>query len=43
MISMADADKIIEWIKNNNINTGKRIAKDLLDLIENLLEKYILL
>lgn len=36
MISMADADKIIEWIKNNNINTGKRIAKDLLDLIENL-------
>ena len=36
MISMADADKIIEWIKDNSINIEKRITKDLLDLIENL-------
>lgn len=35
MISMEDADKIIEWIEHNNINTDKRIAKELLDLIEN--------
>ena len=36
MISMADADKIIEWVKDNSVNTEKRTAKDLLDLIENL-------
>ena len=27
MISMEDADKIIEWIEHHNINTDKRIAK----------------
>lgn len=36
MIPMADADKIIEWIEGNSINTDKRTAKDLLDSIENL-------
>lgn len=28
MISMEDADKIIEWIEHNNINTDKRLLKN---------------
>lgn len=36
MISMVDADKIIEWVESNSINTDKQFAKDLLDSIESL-------
>lgn len=36
MVPMADADQIIEWIENNNINIEKKTAKELLEPIEDL-------
>lgn len=36
MVPMADADQIIEWIKNNKINIEKQTAKELLEPIEEL-------
>ena len=36
MIPIADANRIIEWISNNNINSEKKTPKELLEPIENL-------
>ena len=38
MLPAADADLIIDWISDNNINTEKKAPKELLDPIENLFE-----
>ena len=42
MMPAADADLIIDWISDNNINTEKKTPKELLDPIENLFEMIFL-
>lgn len=39
MVSIADADQIIEWIEKKNINLDKQSAKELLSLIEELFDE----
>lgn len=39
MLPMADANQIIEWIADNDINTEKRTAKELLEPIEDLFDR----
>lgn len=39
MVSIADADQIIEWIEKKNINSDKQSARELLFLIEELFDE----
>ena len=39
MVPMVDADRIIDWIAKNDINTEKKSAKELLELIETIYEE----